>query len=56
MLKQHFTLSRTVELRTEGVSKVVLMLKSIGGSKIARTSMFAKLRKLGTDWHVLDGS
>ena len=47
MLKQHFTLSRTVELCTEGVSKVVLMLESIGGSKIDRTSMFAKLQKLG---------
>ena len=31
MLKQHFTVSRTVELSSEGVSKLVLTLDSIGG-------------------------
>ena len=54
MLKKYFTVSRTVELSSEGVSKLVLKLESIGGiAKIALTSMFAKLQKLGTDWHAL---
>ena len=33
MLKQRFTVSRTVELSSEGVSKLVLTLESIGGSE-----------------------
>ena len=32
-LKQRFTVSRTVELSSEGASKLVLTLESIGGSK-----------------------
>ena len=49
MLKQRFTVSRIVELSSEGVSKLVLTLESIGGSENSLTSMFVKLRKLGTD-------
>ena len=49
-LKQCFTVSRTAELSSEGVSKLVLTLAV---AKIAVTSMFAKLQKLGTDWHAL---
>ena len=52
-LKKRFTVSRTVELSNEGVSKLVLTLERILVAKIAVTSMFAKLRKLGTDWHAL---
>ena len=33
MLKQCFTVSRTVELLSEGASKLVLTLESIGGSE-----------------------
>ena len=33
MLKQRFTVSRTVELWSEGVSKLVLTLESISGSE-----------------------
>ena len=39
-------------MSSEGISEVVVTLESIGGSENGPV-LFAKPRKLGTDWHAL---